>query len=145
MYRFALFVDGSNLFGALKAMNLEVHDYERFYSYLYREAQVGWHKVTGQETKTAVQLRRIYWYVVGSIDEWDLSLPQSQSALRSAFERDRSIHDYWMQSTGRANPELGGATLEEKSWIACFSDFRSWYDHSAASTWVPAIWHLQCP
>src|SRR5450759_3028066 len=45
MYRFALFVDGSNLFGALKAMNLEVHDYERFYSYLYREAQVVWHKV----------------------------------------------------------------------------------------------------
>lgn len=133
MYRFALFVDGSNLFGALKAMNLEVHDYERFYSYLYREAQVRWHEVTGQETKTAVQLRRIYWYVVGSIDEWDLSLPQSQSALRSAFERDRSIHDYWMQSTGRANPELGGATLEEKSWIACFSDFRSWYDAKRAT------------
>jgi len=40
MQRFAIFVDGSNLFGSLKAMNLEVDDYETFFGYLYKEAEL---------------------------------------------------------------------------------------------------------
>jgi len=36
MARFALFVDGSNLFGALKAMNLEVDDYEKLYAHVFK-------------------------------------------------------------------------------------------------------------
>lgn len=128
MSRFVLFVDGPNLFGSLKAMNLEVHEYEPFYSYLFREARTAWRQVTQQDGGTTAQLQRIYWYQIGTVDEWDLTLPQSQSALRNAFNRDRTIHDFWMQQAGRANPSLDGRAIEEKAWAACFGDFRSWYD-----------------
>ncbi len=127
MHRFALFVDGSNLFGALKAMSLEVHDYEALYGYVYGEAVGLWREVTRQATASPAQLRRVYWYVVGSIDEWDLSLPQSQSALRNAFLRDKEVKDLWLGITGRTNPGLQAEKLEEKAWAACFNDFKGWY------------------
>lgn len=125
MKRFAGFVDGSNLFGSLKAMNIEVHDYESLYTYIYKESVKLWHEITHQTIPTAAQLQRIYWYVVGSIDKWDLSLPQSQTTLRAAFQKDRDTHDYWMQKEGPKHP--GARDLEDKAWAACFSDFQAWY------------------
>src|SRR3990172_9176454 len=123
MARFAIFVDGSNLFGALRSMNLEVDDYERLYGYVFKEAHSAWLSVTHQSDKAVAELRRVYWYVVGTIDEWDLSLPQSQTALRNAFVRDKEIRDFWLALEGKGNPNLSGAKLEDKAWAACFSNF----------------------
>jgi hypothetical protein len=39
MIKFAFFVDGSNLFGSLKGMNIEVDDYQAFFNYLYKAAE----------------------------------------------------------------------------------------------------------
>lgn len=128
MTRFAIFVDGSNLFGALKSMNLEVDDYERLYGYVFKEAHAAWLSVTHQSDKAVAELRRVYWYVVGTIDEWDLSLPQSQTALRNAFANDKEIRDFWLALEGKSNPGLGGAKLEDKAWAACFSNFKDWYE-----------------
>lgn len=127
MHRFALFVDGSNLFGALKAMSLEVRDYEALYGYVYREAVTLWRDVTCQATPTPTQLRRVYWCVVGSMDDWDLSLPQSQTALGNAFLRDKEVKDPWLGAVGTTNTGLSPAKLEEQAWAACFNDFRGWY------------------
>jgi uncharacterized LabA/DUF88 family protein len=74
------------------------------------------------------ELRRVYWYVVGSIDVWNLSLPQSQSALRTGFGRDKEIRDYWLGVAGKANPGLAKPKLEEKAWAMCFGDFKNWYE-----------------
>jgi len=128
MQRFALFVDGSNLFGSLKAMNLEVRDYEGFYGYLYGEAARTCYEVTLQSAPLPTQLRRVYWYVVGAMDDWNLSLPQSQTALRNAFTKERAVHDAWMAITGKNNPGLPQGTLEDKAWAACFADFSAWYE-----------------
>jgi hypothetical protein len=38
MARFAIFVDGSNMFGAFKSMNLEVKDYEALFGYVFKES-----------------------------------------------------------------------------------------------------------
>lgn len=73
---------------------------------------------TGQATPTATQLRRVYWYVVGSIDDWDLATDQSQTTLRNAFARDREIRDQWLATIGSANPGLSTDKLEEKAWTA---------------------------
>lgn len=126
--RFALFVDGPNLFGALRSMNLEVHDYEQFFAYLFREAATAWRTTTHQDPPLSALLQRVYWYQIGAIDEWDLSLPQSQAALRNAFIRNREVHDAWMERTGRVNAGLDAAALEDKAWTECFADFRQWYD-----------------
>lgn len=127
--RFAIFVDGSNLFGSLKSMNLEVNKYEALYGYVFKQAYEGWVLVTHQtNTVRSAELRRVYWYAVGSIDEWDLSLAQSQTALRNAFERDKDIRDSWMAIAGKANPGMVGARLQDKAWADCFSDFKDWYE-----------------
>lgn len=132
MARFALFVDGSNLFGALKAMNLEVDDYEKLYGYVFSESQKAWHEVTRQSEKSSSELRRVYWYAVGTIDDWDLSLPQSQTALRTSFSREKDVRDSWLAITGKANPGLGAAALEDKAWAACFNDFKLWCEKKLA-------------
>ena len=96
MARFAVFVDGSNLFGALKSMNLEVDDYEALYGYVFKEAHAAWVEATCQAGSVPARLQRVYWYAVGSIDDWDLALAQSQTALRNAFARDREIRESWL-------------------------------------------------
>lgn len=128
MARFAIFVDGSNLFGALKSMNLEVDDYEALYGYVFKEARVAWASATNETDRVPCRLQRIYWYAVGTIDEWDLSLAQSQTALRNAFSRDREVRDSWLAITGKANPGVTGQALEDKAWASCFADFRQWYE-----------------
>ncbi len=127
MERFALFVDGSNLFGSLKAMNLEVDNYEALFGYVYGEAVAAWHEVTLQTSPPQAQLRRVYWYVVGTIDDWDLALPQSQTTLRSAFLRDRVIKNIWLASAGKTHPGVTGEKLEDLAWAECFKDFSEWY------------------
>lgn len=134
MARFAVFVDGSNLFGSLKSMNLEVDDYEALYGYVFMEAHTACAGTTHQTDRVASHLQRVYWYAVGSIDDWDLSLAQSQTALRSAFSRGREIRDSWLAITGRANTGLTGQALEDKAWAACFADFRQWSRVSGASS-----------
>ena len=128
MARFAIFVDGSNVFGALKSMNLEVNDYEALYGYVFREAHAVWVEATGETDRVPSRLQRVYWYAVGSIDDWDLALPQSQTALRNAFGRDREIRESWLAITGKANPGLAGQALDDNAWANCFADFRQWYD-----------------
>jgi uncharacterized LabA/DUF88 family protein len=128
MIRFALFVDGSNLYGSLRSMNLEVSDYENFFAHVHDEACNAWLKLTrtsGAQHATT-QLQRVYWYTVGSIDEWDLALPQSQAALKKAFQKDRDIHESWMARVSTME-RVKGEALEERAWAACFADFREWY------------------
>jgi uncharacterized LabA/DUF88 family protein len=127
MHRFVLFVDGSNLFGVLKGLNLEVHDYESFYRYIYREAVDLWADVTQQPAPAPSQLRRVYWYVVGSMDDWDLSMPQSQLHLRERFKQDKEIKDAWLRIAGPKNPGASVEKLEDASWLLCFNDFKDWY------------------
>lgn len=128
MGRFAFFVDGSNLFGALKAMNVEVDDYDSLYGHIFEEAHSTWRDVTRQTNNTPSELRRIYWYTVGSIDEWDLGLAQSQTALRAAFSKNKDVRDAWLAIAGKATPGLTQTALEDKAWAACFSDFKEWYE-----------------
>jgi uncharacterized LabA/DUF88 family protein len=109
-------------------MNLEVDDYEGLYGYIFTEASGAWRLLTHQSGQEHAELRRVYWYAVGSIDDWDLGLPQSQTALRNAFDRDRDIHDAWMAVAGRANKGVVGTALGDKAWTACFNDFKVWYE-----------------
>ena len=57
-----------------------------------------------------------------------LSLPQSQTALRTSFSRDKDMRDSWLAITGKANPGLSSTALEDKAWAACFNDFKDWYE-----------------
>jgi uncharacterized LabA/DUF88 family protein len=128
MHRFAFFVDGSNLYGSLRAMNVEISSYQQFYIHLHREAVRAWREATMQEPAASAMLQRVYWYAVGSIDEWDLAAPQSRQALRAAFVRDTEIRALWMARSRTQHPDMPEEELEETGWQACLADFRGWYE-----------------
>ena len=129
MQRFAFFVDGSNQYSSLKSMQLEVDDYERFYAYIYAEAASKWRLTTQSPLTYPTQLRRIYWYVLGSIDEWDLTSPQAQLVLRKTFDEDNEIRTWWIAAVDKGDACLTEVTLSDKAWIECLADFRRWYEH----------------
>jgi len=54
MQRFASF-DGSNLYGSLRTMNLEIGNYGLLYGHIYREAVKVWHEVTLQTAPAVAQ------------------------------------------------------------------------------------------
>src|SRR5215467_1523438 len=90
MIRFVTFVDGSNLDGTLKHLNLRVDDYGAFYRYIFEQGVDCWGRSFAKgATWPTAQHSRINWYVVGRMDEWDLSDPRVEHRLRSRFEQER--------------------------------------------------------
>lgn len=127
MQRFAFFVDGSNLYGSLRTMNLEISNYGQLYGHIFRESVRVWREATLETEPESARMQRVYWYAVGSLDEWDLANPQSRTALRGAFVRDAEIRALWMNRVAQTRPGLPEAELEEAAWTACANDFRDWY------------------
>ena len=94
MLRFVTFVDGSNLDGVLKHLNLRVDDYGSFYRHVFEQSVQYWGRTfaEGSPWPTA-QHSRIYWYVVGKMDEWDLNDPKAEARLRTRFEMNPRLRD----------------------------------------------------
>lgn len=128
MVRFAFFVDGSNLFGLLKGMAVEVEDYQLFFKHLYKEAGQQWRSSVGAGQNTITILQRVYWYQVGSIDAWNLDDAQAQAYLRERFEENKQIKAGYMATAGKASPGESQETVARKAWSICFNEFRTWYD-----------------
>lgn len=132
MAKVAMFVDGSNLYGMLNGMNLRVAQYGDFYQFLFQRCSEDWARVTCCPADSA-RLQRVYWYVVGSIDEWDLSNPKSQQTLRDIFERDRDFHRPYLEEAGRDLNVRGGAPAPRddvmlEAWARAFKEMAEWFD-----------------
>ena len=56
MVRFAFFVDGSNLFGSLKGMSVEVDEYQDFFTHLFKAAEQQWRSSVGAGQSTVTWL-----------------------------------------------------------------------------------------
>lgn len=128
MIRFAIFVDGSNLVGCLRDMNVRIDDYQAFYRHIFDEAVDTWKDSGAVSPAPALQLRRVYWYEVGSIDDWNLSDPKAQVHLRERFEADKDVKRTYMALAGE---KLKGAPQEavvKEAWGMCFHEFQDWYE-----------------
>ncbi|MBV8371237.1 MAG: NYN domain-containing protein [Candidatus Eremiobacteraeota bacterium] len=128
MLRFALFVDGSNLSGSLTAMNLNIDDYEQFYGAIFKQGLADFEKVTFAIPPVSGILTRVYWYRVGSIDEWDLDQQQAVDALYDRFVNDRELRDQYLQLVGPTNPGLQHQELLKRAWDLCFEKGKAWYN-----------------
>jgi hypothetical protein len=109
MIRFAIFVDGSNLVGCMKDMNLRVDDYQAFYRHVFDEALDVWKEASALSNPPPLQLRRVYWYEVGSIDDWNLADPKAQVHLHERFEADKEVKRGYMAFAGE---RLKGASQD---------------------------------
>jgi uncharacterized LabA/DUF88 family protein len=129
MLRFVTFVDGSNLDGVLKHLNLRVDDYGSFYRYVFEQSVLLWGRTFAEGSPwPAAQHSRIYWYVVGKMDEWDLSDPKAESRLRGRFELNPRLRDSYVEDVMRRMPDCPPERRLEEAWNLCFSETREWYE-----------------
>jgi hypothetical protein len=82
VYRFMTFVDGSNLFGVAKQLGIEFKDYEALYRYLFEQCLIAWRTSFSKDATPEAKIVRVYWYVVGAIDKWDLGDRKAQGHLK---------------------------------------------------------------
>ena len=107
MLRFVTFVDGSNLDGVLKHLNLRVDDYGAFYRHVFEQSVHYWGRTFAEGARwPTAQHSRIYWYVVGKMDEWDLSDPKAEARLRTRFEMNPRLRDAYLEDASRRQPDL---------------------------------------
>ena len=128
MIRFALFVDGSNLFGSLKSLAITVDDYQEFYSYLFRIAEQQWRQAVGATQAPVAVLQRVYWYQAGSMDSWHLEDAQSQAYLKERFDESRDVRAEYMSHAGKLLAGKTQADVALKAWALCFDEMKSWYE-----------------
>jgi len=126
--RFAFFVDGSNLFGALKGMGVEVDDYQVFFNHLYKAAEQQWYSCVGASQNANTLLQRVYWYEVGSIDNWNLDETQAQAFLRERFDDNKELKAGYMAAAGKSMAGQNQEAVAQKAWSTCFDEIRSWYE-----------------
>ena len=107
MQRFVTFVDGSNLDGVLKHLNLRVDDYGSFYRYIFEQSVSHWGRTFAEGAPwESAQHARIYWYVVGKMDEWDLNDPKAESRLRNRFELNPRLRDSYIEDVLRKGQNI---------------------------------------
>jgi len=129
MTRFVSFVDGSNLDGVLKHMNLRVDDYGSFYRYIFEQSVGHWGRTFAEGSPwPSAQQSRIYWYAVGKMDEWDLNDPKAENRLRGRFELNTRLRENYIDETTRKYPDMPDGRRLEEAWQLCFAETREWYD-----------------
>jgi uncharacterized LabA/DUF88 family protein len=126
MYRFVTFVDGSNLVGVLRRMNLRVEDYEALFRHIFDTATKVW-KGTFDGGSPVAQLHGVKWYEVGSLDEWNLGDAKAQAVLRDIFDKDRDLRRTYMALAGQKLPGRPQAEIAVEAWSMCFNDLSQWY------------------
>jgi len=124
------FVNGSNLFGTFKHLEVFVDDYEALYRYIFSQAVEGLRSTVNAPTPTPIRLVRVYWYVVDSMDEWDLGSMRSRQYLHERFVEDREVRSRWLTEAARVNAGRGmdPTRLEQTAFAMCFDDFKNWYE-----------------
>lgn len=129
MLRFVTFVDGSNLDGVLKHLNLRVDDYGSFYRHVFEQSVQHWGRTFAEGSPwPSAQHARIYWYVVGKMDEWDLGDPKAEARLRNRFELNPRLRDSFLDDAQRRLPDLSETRRLDDAWQICFNETRDWYD-----------------
>ncbi len=125
--KFAFFVDGSNLFGSMKHLDLQIKNYEAFYLHIMRCAVETWHHSLIPNTAPLTQLRRVYWYEVGAIDDWDLSSSQTISFIEKQFNSARLIKAEFAAQAGKKLGTKDQSLVAKQAWEDFWIECKSWY------------------
>lgn len=126
--RFAAFVDGPNLMGSFRSLSLNIDDYQSFYDFVMRRAVMEWKKCVVGECSVTTLVWRVFWYQIGSIDEFRFDHPAFEESLRRNFERDAELKRSFISAAhrdSRGNPE-------ESAWGICLKEGKEWYEKKRA-------------
>lgn len=128
MYRMAVFIDGSNLDGMLKRMALQVADYGAFFKFIVDKSIETWRSAISAGHLEPVLLQRIYWYRVGSIDDWNLNDPKVVEHIRSLFDRSPYHKRNYMALAGQKLKDQPQGKIFQEAWATCFAELKEWYN-----------------
>ncbi len=127
--RFITFVDGSNLYGTLRKVGLRVSDFEGLYRYVFERAVDRWQSAWYPSMDVPAHHVRVYWYVVASIDDWDLANPRTLDHLRERFFSDTELTRLWTDKIQRhGHGRMDHGSLEVEAFNHWLSEFTRWYD-----------------
>jgi uncharacterized LabA/DUF88 family protein len=129
MIRYAIFVDGANLFGSLRKLNLQVTNYQSFYPFIFQEALKIWTRGTAIQSANAKSssILRTYWYVVGSIDQIDIEDQKFQAHMRDQFEKEVDLRKTYRAITLQNHPGIKRAELDNEVWKNFYHSIKEYY------------------
>ena len=130
MLRFVTFVDGSNLDGVLKHLNLRVDDYGSFYRHVFEQSVHYWGRTfaEGSPWPTA-QHSRIYWYVVGQDGRVGPERPQGRGAAAEPVRAEPAAPRQLPRGRRAGGcPTCPTERRIEEAWNLCFAETREWYE-----------------
>jgi uncharacterized LabA/DUF88 family protein len=133
MIKCNIFVDGSNLSGSLSKIQLNVDDYSKFYNYIFHQAIDKWAESFLDRIQGNITLSKVHWYVVGSIDELDLTNKSLLEDLRRFFKNDNDLYRVYLKEASANNPGKDQKTIEEEAWKKLFEDSKIWYEKRVKS------------
>lgn len=132
MKRFAIFCDGSNLFGSLRKINLKVTDYQEFYKLIFEESVKSWLSCTSLEKSSSpALLQRIYWYVLGDIDYISTSDPKFHAQMKEQFDQDKVLKRSFMAIAGEKLKIPDQEKINLEAWKTCFNEAEAYYNYRA--------------
>lgn len=108
-------------------MSVEVDDYQRLFGYLHRLAERSWRTKVKAGKEVSTRLDRVHWYGVGSIDEWNLSEPQTYRHLRRRFDSHPFLKAAYMAQARKAAPGESQADAAERAWAMRLDETEQWY------------------
>src|SRR5260221_12841757 len=98
---------GPNRNGVLNALTRRGRAYGSFYRHVFEQSVHYWGRTFAEGSPwPSAQHSRIYWYVVGKMDEWDLNDPKAEQRLRSRFELNPRLRDSYLEDVVRRMPDL---------------------------------------
>lgn len=110
-------------------MAVEVDDYEAFFWYIFEESLNIWNDIAKPSGSQEAQLRRVYWYVLGAMDDWNLADPKAQLHLHERFETDKDVKRKYMALAGTKLPGQPQERIFKEAWAMCFKEFQEWYEY----------------
>jgi uncharacterized LabA/DUF88 family protein len=127
--RFGIFVDGSNLIGALSKLNLKIDDYAAFYRHAFEKSVNEWREESLLDSNDfpICQMHRVYWYQVGSMDHINFDDSIVQANLKQAFESDDNIKSLYYSAAGQKLKGASHAEVQLAAWKLFFEDRKAWY------------------
>src|SRR5690606_32078530 len=116
--------------GILRGLEVQVEDYQSFYRYLFEQVVATWRDTSAGGEPLPARMVRVYWYVVGNIDDWDLDDPGTVSHLRELFEKDEDlVRLYLAEITRPGNKPPPPGVARSQAWNRCLEEIRRWYEN----------------
>jgi len=131
--RFAIFVDGSNLYGSIKSMHLKVPEYQAFFNYIFRKAVEARKVALYSDVPCQIELRRVYWYAVGEMDVWNFDDPNTVKIFRDRLSRDAELKKKYCELAGRKLQNGDQSMVMQEASEILLHTARSWYDKKVSS------------